>query len=416
MKKLKIWLLQTGEPLPIQNAARKMRTALLAEKLAARGHDLLWWGSAFEHQRKIWISDKDRDFQVTANYAIYVLRGLGYKNNISLIRYFDHLVVARKFRNQSRKFDRPDIIVASMPCYHLAYEGMRYAQRNRILLLVDIRDLWPDIFVNPLGKMGLQKIGRFALARDFFKLSLLLKNADALVAVSKGYLNWGLNKISRTPRELDRVFYHGYKDCPDIQRNNAIDSTEDLAEKKIFLFVGTFGKSYELALIIDVAKRLSVEEIKDIIFYIAGTGEQHDSLKKEAVDLPNVILPGWIDAQGVQNLLHKAWVGIVPCKSVKDTIPNKVFEYLSAGLPIISSLEGEIKHLIDLYRMGLNYRTGDVEGLYRCIKMLAGDTDMRYQMSQAALTFFRQYGDADKIYDDYANHIEKLVENFKKFD
>jgi len=49
---MNIWLMQTGEPLPIRNGIRKMRTAVLADKLLERGHKILWWASAFEHQQK----------------------------------------------------------------------------------------------------------------------------------------------------------------------------------------------------------------------------------------------------------------------------------------------------------------------------------------------------------------------------
>ena len=46
-----IWLIQIGEPLPLGNRTRLMRTGLLAEQFLARGHTVLWWASAFEHHR-----------------------------------------------------------------------------------------------------------------------------------------------------------------------------------------------------------------------------------------------------------------------------------------------------------------------------------------------------------------------------
>ena len=59
---MNVWLIQSGEPLPVNAGIRKMRTALLADVLMERGHSVYWWSSAFEHQRKIWLSQKDRDF------------------------------------------------------------------------------------------------------------------------------------------------------------------------------------------------------------------------------------------------------------------------------------------------------------------------------------------------------------------
>lgn len=405
-----IWLLQTGEPLPIQRNVRKMRTALLAEKLLECGFNVYWWGSAFEHQRKVWIADKDREFHVALNFTIGVLRGCGYRNNVSMARYVDHRIVALKFRMQSKKLNKPDMIVASMPCYHLAYESMLYARRNEIPLLVDIRDLWPDIFLDPLKKFGLHKLGRIALAFDFVKLSRLLRQADSLVAISNGCLEWGLKKIRRSQGEWDRVFYHGYKKGGEQSANHSIPALGELKGKKVFLFVGTFGDSYELKLILEAAKRFDKDGKRDILFFLAGTGEQYESLKREADDSRNVFLAGWIGAEDIRKLLLASWAGMVPCNSIKNAAPNKVFEYLSAGLPLISSLEGEMAELIERHRIGLSYPPGDAEGFYRCVQILASDSRLRDQMSSNASQFFKEYGDADKIYAEYAEHIERLVE------
>jgi hypothetical protein len=45
---MNIWLMQTGEQIPIRNGVRKMRKALLADKLFERGHSVFWWASAFD--------------------------------------------------------------------------------------------------------------------------------------------------------------------------------------------------------------------------------------------------------------------------------------------------------------------------------------------------------------------------------
>ncbi|MGV7223407.1 MAG: glycosyltransferase [Nitrospinales bacterium] len=406
---LKIWLLQIGEPLPIQSDLRKLRTALLADKLLERGFSVCWWGSAFEHQRKLWISNKDRDFFITPNFRIRALRGCGYHKNVSIARYLDHRIIAWKFRKQAKLIKKPDIIVASMPCYHFAYEGMRYARRNEIPLLVDIRDPWPDIFLTPLEKIGLDKLGKILLAFDFRRLSILLREANGLVATSKGFLQWGLNKIGRSQGELDEVFYHGYKKG---NKESTGDSPIhiDAPKKKIILFIGTFGDSYELKLILKVSKRFYKNGNTDILFLLAGTGTQFEDIKKEVEHLPNVILPGWLSKQEIKKLLVASWAGIIPCRSAKNTAPNKVFEYLSAGLPLISSLEGEIEDLIENFQIGLNYKPGDSEGLYRCIHKLILNSDLWNKMSLNALRFFKEHGDADKIYGEYAEFVEKVAE------
>jgi len=411
-----VWLLQTGETLPLQNGVRKMRTSLLADKLLKRGHNVFWWASAFEHQRKLMISRKDRNFDISERYIIRVLRGCKYRKNISLLRYLNYQAVALKFRMQSKKFPKPDVIVASMPDHFLAYEAARYARKNGIPFLVDIRDLWPDIFLDRFRSMGLYGLGKLVLALDFIRLTFLLNNADSMIAVSKGYLNWGLNKIGRPERSFDKVFYLGYKNSKARNQVHEDESSciPDLLKgrenQKLFVFIGTFGVSYELELILDAAGHFEKLRKSNICFVLAGKGDKSDIIKKKAAGLHNVVLPSWIGENEINVLLKRAYVGLVPCRSVENTMPNKTFEYLSAGLPLISSLEGEMAELVDQHGFGLNYLPGDLEGLCRCIERLAFDFKLHEVMSENALDFFKKHGDADKIYDEYAKHIERVVE------
>jgi len=414
---MNIWLIQTGEPLPIKNGVRKMRTAILADKLLERGHKVLWWASAFEHQQKLMLSKRDRDFNISERYAIRVLRGCNYQKNVSLRRYLNYQIVSLKFRFQSKRFSKPDAIVASMPDHLLAYEAARYAKKNNIPFIVDIRDLWPDIFLDRFKAMGLYGVGKIALTLDFARLTFLLKNADSLVAVSKGYLKWGLDKIGRPESLFDKVFYLGYKNSNArslVNEDKSLSVPDWLKGRegqKVFVFIGTFGVSYELELIMDAAMRFSGSGRTDICFVLAGTGEKFDLISKKAAGLQNVVLPGWIGEKEINALLKIGYTGLLSyIKDAPQGLPNKPFEYLSAGLPLINSLEGEMAELIDQCKFGMNYLPGDLEGLRACIERLASESSLHNEMSRNASKFFKKYGDADKIYDEYAGHIERVAE------
>src|SRR2546425_947828 len=120
--------MQIGEPLPTR-PVREMRTALLCRKLAARGHSVLWWASAFDHFAKQWLFTDDTRTRVDSGLEILALKGCGYQDNLSLRRLVDHRLIARKFRRLSKSESRPDLIVASMPSHDLAYEAAVYADR-----------------------------------------------------------------------------------------------------------------------------------------------------------------------------------------------------------------------------------------------------------------------------------------------
>jgi glycosyltransferase involved in cell wall biosynthesis len=411
-----IWLIRRGGPIPIKNNVRKMRTAILADKLLGRGHKVFWWTSAFLHRQKINIASQDTNINISEGYIIRALRGWKYKKHVSLARYIDHFIVALKFRFQANKYAKPDVIVIAMPDHLLAYEAARYAWKNDIPFLVDIRDLWPDIFISRFKENGwLYRIGKAVLVFDYARLTFMLKRAAGLVAVSQGYLNWGLAKINRKQTALDKVFFIGYKKSAPkspVSGSENPDIPVWLKERKgqkIFLFVGTFGVSYELELILAAARHFEQAGRTDICFILAGAGEKLGLISKTAAGLSNVVLPGWIGTEEISALLSLAYAGLVPCRSAENTVPNKPFEYLSAGLPLISSLEGEMAEFIDQNKIGFNYLPGDLERLCQCIGHLASDPALHQELSKNALRFFDRYGDADKIYDEYCQLIEQLV-------
>ena len=50
---LRIWIIKIGEPVPVcPGNYRLMRAGMLAQIAVNRGHDVLWWTSAFEHFTK----------------------------------------------------------------------------------------------------------------------------------------------------------------------------------------------------------------------------------------------------------------------------------------------------------------------------------------------------------------------------
>jgi glycosyltransferase involved in cell wall biosynthesis len=406
-----VWLLQTGETMPIGTDFRPMRTSAVARALLARGHSVTWWTSAFEHQRKTMVFDGDTTVSLAPGFDLRVIRGTGYRRNVSLARYVDHAVVAYKFARQAERAPRPDVIVAALPCHMLAYQAVAFARRNGIPVLIDVRDLWPDVFVDKSPDWA-KPVARVLFARDFTRTRRALARADGILAVSQGYLEWGLRNARRRRSAGDAVVFHGYRQpsAEDLRADAAREVPPWLRNRegsRIFAFVGTFGESYELDLVLEVARRLA--DRKDATFVVAGTGQQAESLARQSAQLSNVALPGWIDGPAIRQLLTRAYAGLVPCRSVSDTLPNKPFEYLASGLPLISSLEGEMPQLVSTYDMGLNYLPGDANALESAVRRLLDDEVTRNRMSANARRFAATEGNADLLYAQYAAHIEAIA-------
>jgi len=411
MKTLNVWLVQTGEPLPVDNDIRKMRTALLADKLIEREHSVVWWSSAFDHFTKEWLFKRDSEIILRDRYRIIALKGKGYTRNISVSRFIDHRIIARKFKKKASELPKPDIIVSSLPPHDLSCQVAVYAKKNKIPLLVDIRDPWPDIFLNHVPSR-LKSIVRFLLKSDFKMTEKTMQSADGLIAVNKTFLEWGLIYANRDKTSKDKVYYLGAKkqeipkehDIPE----NLLYLADSLNNKYLIFFVGTLSSSYHNpSILLKVAEKLIGNT--NIHFVIAGDGELLANLKSLSSHLTNVTLTGWLNHKEISFLLAHSKIGVCPVTESVDLPTNKVFSYLSAGLPIISAFQGDVKEIIENHRVGFYYPPNDVEALVNCIKKLYSDAALYNKMSDNARKLFDAVFDADKIYDDYAAHIEKVA-------
>ncbi|MCM8808339.1 MAG: glycosyltransferase family 4 protein, partial [Candidatus Omnitrophica bacterium] len=406
---MNIWLIQIGEILPLEEKARKMRTALLADKLVERGHNVLWWTSAFNHFKKDWVFKEDTLIDVKEGYKIYALKGIGYKKNISLSRFIDHRIIAWKFKRFAPKMPKPDVIVASMPSHDLAYEAVKYAKSNRIPVIVDVRDEWPDLFFQHIPKT-LHPIGRLLLFKDFQMIRTVCIEAISLVSMQNSLLNWSLSKAGRNRSENDKIFYIGAPkvELDHIKPNSRLLYLSEIFKMKNFIviFIGTFSVYNNPILLVEVAKKLFRENIH---FVLAGDGILFNQIQSASKTLPNISLTGWVNEEEIKYILSLSHVGIVPCPLHRaEAFPNKTFTYLSAGLPIISSLQGELKEIIEKYQIGFYYPPNDVDALANCIMKLYNNPELYKKMSENARRVFDVMFDADKIYTEYAEHIERV--------
>jgi glycosyltransferase involved in cell wall biosynthesis len=406
-----VWLVEDGETLPVQREARRMRTGMLASEFVNRGHSLVWWSSTFSHQRKHLLHETDIEVLIQERFKLALLHAGQYRRNISYQRYRHHCLLAKKFQREAMNRPVPDVIVTGYPIIELAYEAVAYANAHDVPIIVDTRDLWPDIFIDKSPDI-FKGVVKTMLRPIFAKTRRVFRNADSIVAVSESYLNWALAQAQRTQTDRDRVFHLGYQEFetrghPSSKR---LESLHPLTEgKTIFTFIGSFGHSYELKLLFEVASRLLKIGSLNIHFVLAGDGEQYEALSQRAKSLPNMTLTGWLDNDEIREILGLSHVGLVPCLHATGSLPNKPFEYLSAGLPILSSLEGEMAEIISTNDVGFSYRRNDILALCDHVINLATNDPLRQRQAANARALFMRKFRANAIYRDYANHVEQIV-------
>ncbi|RBP04723.1 glycosyltransferase family 4 protein [Rossellomorea aquimaris] len=408
-----IWIVCEGEPLPSDKGeVRLRRMGLLSKILVEEGHEVHWFSSSFHHYKKTQRSEKDEDIVLNKRLNIHLLRSKGYKKNISVSRITHHKRIAKKFSNRSVNYNLPDIIIATMAPLELSEAAVNFANKNSIPVVIDIRDLWPEIYgelVPEWGKTLIQPYIKYSKR----KLTATLSNSTSLIAVTQKFLKYGQSLINNEKSENDKVFYTSYPPMDSTGEKtiniNWLDSKISRTDF-IVTFMGNFGKQFVLDPIIETAEML--KEYKNIKFVLCGNGENLERIKIDARNLPNVLLPGWIEKREISSLLSLSSVGIAPYRnSINFThnIPNKFGEYLSFSLPILLGVNGSMAELANEYDCGMLYK--DSNDLKDIILKLYDNENLKLAMSQNAKKLYNEKFNSDIVYKEMADYLINIAEN-----
>ncbi len=410
---MKVWLVKLGEPLPSDGAQRLHRYGILSSMLAESGHEVVYWTSTFDHFQKKQRASEDKNIRICDNYSIFMIHTKEYKKNYSFSRILHHRDMARKISEKIKDMDLPDVIVTSLPTGEVSLEMVKFGKKNKIPVIADIRDLWPDVFIGSLPDFFQGIIKK--IVEPIFKTRKVMKNAYALVGISKGYLNWGLNQVYRNDTYKDKVFYMGY---PEIHLESKLikeseffwDSLNITDNQFICCFFGSINRHYNFNTIISAIKKIQKNGFKDVRFVLCGTGDHFERVKDLCKGISQMVLPGWVDMPQIVTLMRRSKIGLCPySKTTKMALPNKPFEYFAGGIPILSTLSGELDEIINKFNVGKTYDSNDPAEFYKDFLHLYKNKTELKEMSGNARKLYEECFSAKKVYSGFIKYIEEIV-------
>lgn len=417
--KIKVWLVNEGENLPgDDNNPRLQRMGLLAYEVEKLGAKVTWWQSTYNHYQKKFRCLEDKDVQLTENLELKMLHSCGYAKNVSVKRLFHEFGTARKFYKIALEEDKPDVIVVAMPTIALTHYAVKYAKKNNIPILIDLRDLNPDVFVSPFHgiirtcvSIGIQPLRRM--------LGNATKAAFGLIGTTEPYLNWGLNYAKRVKNANDRVFFVSY---PDGGKATALSENSRWKEFDGYngvtcCFFGQFGRLVDFDTVIEAAAICKKKNI-EARFLLCGKGELLEQYQQKVKDmgLDNVYLPGWVNKTDIADIGFISDAGLMAYKhddNFNMQMPNKFSEYLSLGLAILLQPTGVMEDVIKNNECGLRYETP--EQLYEVVKNLSEDKDQLKRMKDNSRKLFEEEFSVSKVYKEYGEYIIQTANKVKEF-
>jgi glycosyltransferase involved in cell wall biosynthesis len=168
-----------------------------------------------------------------------------------------------------------------------------------------------------------------------------------------------LKNVYTVNQSLSTIYQNKYHVKVGVVRNVPLLSKSHLKEKTmdtvaIILYQGAVNKDRGLEEAIE-----AMQYIPDAQLIITGTGDKLEALKKMAIHLygsDKVIFTGQIPHDELKRHTEKATLGLCIEKDTnlnyKYCLPNKLFDYMHAGVPVLASPLVEIKNIVDTYQIG----------------------------------------------------------------
>ncbi len=303
----------------------------------------------------------------------------------------------------------PDVVVATSPQLLCGVAGFLLARGMGTPFVFEVRDLWPESIL-AVGAMRQNRIirGLKHVAR------MLYTRSDEIVTVGEGYRRrihalYGipLRKMQVIPNGIDTsLFRPGGRD-------NGIRTEYGWKDRFVIMYVGTHGMAHGLHHVVEAARQL--RDDPDKLFVFVGEGAEKDNLKRQAAAarLTNV---QFIDQQPKSRLpgFYAACdLGLVTLRNTElfqEVLPSKIFEYLGMERPILLTVGGEARHLIERAGAGRYVPPEDVPAMVDAIRQFADKRCDRVAMGRNGRQYVLENYDRRQLARQYIKFLRGLCD------
>lgn len=385
-----IWIVNPYGTLPSEGW-RDYRSFMLANALASRGHRVLWWISDFEHRsKKCRAHTAFSDPLLPDNVIVVPVQSRPYDRNISLGRIVYEKSFGDGFTALAPRQEAPDMVVLADPSLFYSAEVLKFVDRVGCKLVIDILDLWPELFkvALPSWIRGLDKL---LFSPLYSRRRRLLERADGVVAVSKDFL-----KITNVPLETASCISYLGVDLRQFERPQA--SEESRAIKKfaqgrlVVIYAGTLGDAYDIGCALKTIE-LCEQNRLPVSFVFAGEGPKRGEVETFCRQhAESMLFLGSVPANKLPAIYAQCDIGL--CSYAPEStvsMPVKVYDYLAAGLYVYSSLESEIAEHLRANRCGEMYHAGSAQSLFALIEKTLNNKEALAEGKKRATMLGREF-------------------------
>jgi glycosyltransferase involved in cell wall biosynthesis len=269
----------------------------------------------------------------------------------------------------------------------------------------EVRDLWPElpramgVIKNPvvLWAMGVLEWASYRSAHRAIGLSPGIVEGIAHRGVPR-------ERIALVPNGCDLAIF---SDAADPWRPEQVRATDLLA-----VFAGTHGVANGLQALLDAAVELKRRGRNDIKLLLIGNGKLKPGLQTRAQreGLTNVVFHDPVNKVRLAGLMAATDVGIQCLANVPafyyGTSPNKFFDYIAAGLPVLNNYPGWLAEMITRHQCGFAVPPDSPAAFADALEQAAGDRSALKAMGKRGLFLAQQEFDRSLLSDRWVDWVE----------
>lgn len=297
-----------------------------------------------------------------------------------------------------------DLVWGTSPPIFQGVTAWLLARMKGAKFLFEVRDLWPEFAV----AVGVLK-NPVLIAASRWLERLLTRRADCVMVNSPGFVDHvralGARCVELVPNGADPSMFAVSGTRSEFRRGQGLD------DRFVLMYAGAHGMSNDLDVVLDAARLLQDTNVHVVL---VGDGKDKPDLQVRAqrLGLTNVSFLASVAKLEMPSVLAGADACIAilkPIEAYKTTYPNKVFDYMAAGKPVILAIDGVIRQVVEAAACGIFVAPGDAAAVADAARRLAKDPAAAKRMGENGRRYLEQHFSRSQLGDRLLAVLESTV-------
>ncbi len=380
----------------------------LARELAAAGHRITIIASPISY-----LTGKSRS--KTSAWETKELDG----ELITILRAYTYSALHRSFIHRVFSFisfmissflvglgvDHVDVVWGTSPPMFQGVTAWLLARIKGAKFLFEVRDLWPAFAI----AVGVLK-NHLLISLSEWLEKFLYRRADLVMVNSPGFVGHvsqrGARQVELIPNGADPAMF-GVSDGHEFRTRYRLE------DKFVVMYTGAHGLSNDLGVVLSAAKLLKNHTAVQFVF--VGDGKEKPSLEQQAAKdaLTNVLFIrsfGKLDMPAVIAGADACIAILKPLELYKTTYPNKVFDTMAAGKPVVLAIDGVIREVVENAHAGIFCQPGDASALAEAVLVMERDRESANKMGENGRQYIIQHFSRSKIAKDLLHLLIRMTQ------